>query len=63
MWGPKERERCDKHPARWVIYCWTWPVPQDDETHLDCLQACGEPETIRSCATCDDEARDPWDYY
>lgn len=54
MLGPKERHRCDRHPRRWVIYRWVWPVPGDDD-HLTAIQSDSDTEILRSCADCDDE--------
>lgn len=47
MLGPKERQRCARHPRRWEIYRWTWPLGGAPDH--------GEPECVRSCATCADE--------
>jgi hypothetical protein len=57
MLGPAERERCAKHPRRWVIFRWEWDVPGPDETHEDCISG-SEPEVIRGCAMCDAESED-----
>ena len=54
MLGPKERHRCPDHPRRWVVYRWTWQVPEDGD-HLTALQSGSEPEAVRACGTCDDE--------
>lgn len=56
MNGPKERQRCAKHPRRWEIYRWWRPVPGEGETQLACLQGGGETEVVRSCADCIAEA-------
>lgn len=54
MLGPAERQRCAKHPTRWEIYRWTWPVP-DDGDHITSLQSDSDTEVLRSCTECCDE--------
>jgi hypothetical protein len=56
MLGPSERQRCEKHPTRWVTYRWVWNVPEGDETHEDMLASSSEPQTIRPCSVCEAEA-------
>ena len=49
MVGPDERERCSRHPRRWVIFRWVWQVG-DDVTGAD-------PQVVRGCRACLDEQR------
>lgn len=44
MIGPDERQRCARHPKRWQIYRWTWPVGDSPEN--------GTPEIVRGCGAC-----------
>ena len=55
MLGPKERHRCGEHPRRWVVYRWTWGMP-DDGDHMSAIQSDSWPETIRECKACADES-------
>jgi hypothetical protein len=57
MLGPKERQRCAKHPKRWEIYRWVWTVP-DDGDHLTAIQSDSDTEVLRSCAECIEEPED-----
>lgn len=50
MLGSVERERCSKHPRRWVLYRWVWDV--------DGMIECGEPQVVRGCGTCWEEHED-----
>lgn len=47
MLGPVERERCSKHPRRWVLYRWVWYPGGGPED--------GIPETVRGCGSCNEE--------
>lgn len=53
--GPTERERCTKHPRRWVLYRWEWHGERDDISG-------GEPVIVRGCGSCreDDANADRW---
>jgi hypothetical protein len=53
MLGPLERERCPKHPRRWVIFRWVWTVPGEGEDPIDVISG-AEPEAIRACQQCDE---------
>lgn len=45
--GPCERQRCAKHPRRWEIYRWRWPVDAGPDA--------GDVEVVRSCLACSEE--------
>jgi len=49
MLGPVERQRCPRHPRRWVSYRWTWRAGSSIED--------GDTETVRDCTACVDEER------
>lgn len=49
MLGPIERERCHKHPRRWLTFRWVWDAGGSIE--------CGDIEAVRSCAQCLDDER------
>lgn len=53
--GPTERQRCEKHPRRWVLFRWEWHGERDE----DSLSG-GEPVFVRSCGACVAEERDAW---
>lgn len=55
MLGPLERERCPVHKRRWTIFRWVWDVPGEGEDPIDVISG-AEPETIRACQQCDEEA-------
>lgn len=47
MAGPVERQRCQRHPTRWEMFRWTWPIDAGPES--------GDVEIVRSCEACADE--------
>jgi hypothetical protein len=49
MIGPLERQRCSRHPSRWMTYRWTWSKDGDPSS--------GDGEIVRGCAACE-EAND-----
>lgn len=48
MYGPKEWQRCLRHPKRWVIYRWVW--------HVDNGPDYANPQYVRRCGACSEES-------
>ncbi len=53
MLGPLEKERCPRHPRRWVTIRWVWAVPANGD-HQTALE-CGEAQIVHACTICEDD--------